>query len=158
MKPVRCELESQIIAAIHVEGISESARQHLVDCEICRDAVAVDAWLKSYAAHPVETRALPDPSMIWLKSQLMSQGRELEKMAGSVGTLHSIGFGILALAWSLILTWKWSALQALMESLRPGEMMLSVFSSHFSVSFLTVLVVLICATLGLAAHSVLIEE
>lgn len=158
MKPVRCELESQIVAAIHVEGISDSARQHLVDCEICRDAVAADAWLKSYAARPVDTRALPDSSMIWLKSQLMSQGRDLEKMAGSMGVLHSIGFGVLALAWSLVLTWKWSALQALMASLRPGEMMLSVFSSQFSISFITVFVVLLCATLGLAAHSVLIEE
>jgi hypothetical protein len=159
MKTTGCELESQIVQALATNGISDSARQHLLGCEGCRNAVAADAWMKEYARQPVEMLRLPDPSLIWLKAQLMSQGKELERATSSFSVVQSLGFAVLAIAWAVLLSWKWKDLSSLLDSLQPGEFIFAIYHSPvLTLPFLTTAVLLLCATVAFAAHSVLAEE
>lgn len=153
-----CDLSSQIVKALQSDGIGESARQHLADCETCRNAVAADAFMKSVAAEPVEMRKLPDASLVWLKSQLLEQGRDIERMATSATLTQTGGFAVLAIAWAAVLTWNWDSLQALMRNAGGGNLVGLLSASHSFVPLLTTLVLLATATLALAAHSVLLEE
>ena len=159
MKTTGCELQDRIVAALSSAGISDNVRQHLTQCESCRDAVTADQFMKALAAEKIAEPVLPDPALIWLTTQLFQQSRTLYGIAQSTTLWHTAGFGVVALAWTLALTWKWEALEAIFSKGQPGSILLSLMnSSALSMPFVLTLVVLTCATIALAFHSVAFEE
>lgn len=154
-----CGLESAIVGAVASEGISENARQHLIGCETCRDAVAADAWMKEFASLPQPEPALPDPALIWLKAEFMRERVTLSQLTQSISWWQTFGFAAIASGWALLLTWKWSTIESIVAAIDSGVMLWSLLNdSIVSTPFLLTLVMLTCATIAMAFQSVLIEE
>jgi hypothetical protein len=155
----RCELEEKIVAALASAGISDSVRQHIAECETCREVVSVDAFMKEFARTPIEEPALPDGSVIWLKAQLMQQDRTLVSIVQSSSLWQTVGFIVVALAWAITITWKWSAVELLFKTFEGSVSFASVANSPLlSLPFITTIAVLACATVGMAVQSVLMED
>jgi hypothetical protein len=158
MKRNRCELEDEILRALNSAGISESVRQHLVECELCRHTVAADVWMKEMARQKLEEAPLPDPTLIWLKSQLLQNEGTLFHLGQSTSFLHTVGFGLVAFAWAILLSWKWTAIDSFVRHFDSAGTLLAAMNAQlFSLPFVFTLVVLSCATVGLAFHSAMAE-
>jgi hypothetical protein len=158
MKQTRCELEPEILRATNAAGISDTVRQHLAECELCRHTVAADVWMKEMAAQPVTEKPLPDPTLIWLKSQLLQSEGALFHLGQSTSFLHSVGFGLIAFAWAILLSWKWAAIDTFLRNFdAPGAVMSMMNAQLFPVPLVFTIVILSCATVGLAFHSAMAE-
>jgi hypothetical protein len=153
-----CDLEPRIILALETNGISDNVRQHISDCETCRDTVIAGDWMKKFAATPLEEGVLPKPAIIWLQSQLMQQRSALGTLAQAMSWGQTIAFGALAFAWAVLLSWKWSALETLAGAVRSGEVVWSVLQGAVHTPVVLTVVMLTCATIALAFQSVLLEE
>lgn len=145
--------------ALASDGVSASARQHLLECEVCRDAVLVDEWMTALASAPLEERVLPDPTIIILKAQLMQQKSAFVSLAAAMSWGQTIGFGVLALCWALLLSWKWAAVEALVAAFGSRGMAWSAATAFAAqMPFVLTVVLLACATVAMAFQSVLLEE
>lgn len=153
-----CDLEPRIILALETSGISDTVKQHIAECERCRDTVIAGGWMRQFAATPLEQGVLPNPAIIWLKSQLLQQQSALGVMAQAMSWGQTIAFGALAFAWAVLLSWKWSALETLAGAMRSGEVVWSVLQGAVQTPLVLTVVMLTCATLALAFQSVLLEE
>lgn len=159
MKRKDCELEPRILAALEASGISDNVRQHVTECEVCRDAVVVNDWMARLASFPVEEAALPNPTVILLKAQLLQQSSTLGALAQAMSWGQAIAFGVLAACWGVLLTWKWSAIEAFANAVQTSGMLLTALSGAASqMPLLLTIVVLSCATVAMAFQSVLFED
>ena len=158
MKTLRCELEGEILHALSTSGISDVVRGHLSTCELCRNTVEVDGWMKAFAAERIDQAPLPDSSMIWLKAQLMQQDGAFAQLRKSMQTLHTIAFAVVALAWAVVLSWKWTAVRGVMAQLHGGGSVLALLQPQVvSTQLLLMICTLMCATVAVAFHSAMAE-
>lgn len=158
MKRNHCELEDEILRLTQAAGISDAARRHLMECEVCRNTVAADAFVREFAAQPIEERRLPDATLIWLKAQLLQSDGAIFQLRQSLSIVHTIAFGLVALAWALLLSWKWTALSAFFtHAADMGAIVSALHAQLFSIPFVLTIIVLSCATVGLAFHSAMAE-
>lgn len=159
MKDKACELESTILQALTSGGISGAAREHLTGCESCSELVLSEGWIKRYSSRQLETRPLPDPRLIWITHDVMRSAGRLTQFARMRGGLETAGIALLALAWAVVVAWKWDAVIAVSSGRRAGEIVQALLNAQLlSLQFLTTVVLLVCASLLMALRGVLIDE
>ena len=117
----------------------------------------IDSWMKQFAAIEDREHILPDPSVIWLKAQVLQSAKAMERASRPITTMQMAAYGIIAACWAALLTWKWSALQAWADTLRPSQIVLA-HGSPLSPSFIATFLVLTAITVLLGMHTVFAEE
>jgi hypothetical protein len=85
MKPVECDLESEVLAAVlrnlWPDRVDARLREHVAACEICADVVAI-AGAIDYAREEMRARAVvPDSGRVWWLAQMRAR-REAAQAAG----------------------------------------------------------------------------
>lgn len=121
----------------------------------------IDAWMKQFAIvdrHP----QLPDANTLWVKAKLMQSVAAAERAALPVTRTQIAAYLIVAAGWAALVTWKWTALQAWINSFTPAHIIMGAAGAQtaqsLSLTFLMALIALASVTVILAFHTILAEE
>ena len=119
-------------------------------------------WMQQFAAIEDRQHALPDPAVIWLKARVLQSAKEVQRAARPV-TIAQIGaYAAIATCWTVLLTWKWSAIHAWLTAIQPSHIVLGAATAGqtapITIPFLATLLLLGAATVALAMHTILSEE
>jgi hypothetical protein len=142
---------------------SDELRAHAETCPDCAAAAAVGPWLTRFAALPDREHLLPDPSVVWLKAQLLRNTAAADRAMRPMTSIQLGAYLIVAACWAAVLTWKWDVLDRWLHRLTPGQFVLgasadAATSASLSITFLVALLVLSSLTIMLALHTILAEE
>jgi hypothetical protein len=121
----------------------------------------VDVWMKQFALVDQVPR-LPDANTLWIKAKLMQSTVAAERAALPLTRFQVVAYAIVAAAWASLVTWKWTALQAWINSLSPTRIVLASAGAQaatsLSLTFLMALIALASVTVMLAFHTILAED
>jgi len=85
MKPVECEFEAEVLAAVlqsrWPEHVDAGLRAHAAGCTICADVAAIAAAIDEDRAHMRADAILPDSGRMWWQAQMRAR-REAATAAG----------------------------------------------------------------------------
>jgi hypothetical protein len=157
MKKISCEFEQRFAGR---NAAREEDLAHLAACSICRDTAIAAAAMDEVSRSPLIEKSLPDPSLIWIKAQIIETrgARERVERPATVATIFA--YGMLGFGWALLFWWKWPLVERLLSSFRPDDFI--VFSTTVadvvSMPFLAGLVTLVALTGVLTMQTAFAEE
>ena len=99
-----CPYETQMAEAVTSGEWSDELRAHADECQSCGETVAVAAFMRHAAGHLGRSEPAPDPTLIWLKSELAARTSESKRERG----LWFWAGGLTGLATALIV---WAVVQ-----------------------------------------------
>ena len=142
---------------------SDELRAHAASCPDCAAAAAVSPWMARFAELPDREHLLPDPSVVWLKAQLLRDIANADRATRPMTNLQMGAYLIVAACWAGVLTWKWDSISHWLHRLTPGQVVLGTSidvagSTSFSIMFVFAIVVLLSLTIMVALHTILAEE
>ena len=121
----------------------------------------IDAWMKQLAAID-HTPRLPDPNSLWVKAKLLQSTAAMERASRPLTRFQIAAYLIVAGGWAALVTWKWSALQAWINSFTPAHIIMGAAGAQtaqsLSLTLLMALIALGSVTVMLAFHTILAEE
>jgi hypothetical protein len=84
-------------------------RAHADQCAVCRDALAVAVWMRTFSATPFESPALPNAAHLWWKAQVLRRFDAERKATAPI----DVGERTIVIGAMLLLVWLWRSWQAL---------------------------------------------
>lgn len=157
-----CRLERDVLLAAIDDRWTDSLRRHVGECADCAAAASVAPWMHDFARVDQLRHILPDPSVVWLKAQILRGSEVIERAARPLAVYQMIAYAVVAAGWAALLTWKWDALTAWFASLSPASVVASASGSApgsvASVPFFAIVLLLTSITVVLAFHTILAEE
>ena len=97
--------------------------------------------------------------MLWLKSRVMQVHDAQLRAVDTIRVAHAIGYGVVGLCWAVFLTWKGSAISQWLQQIRSGNLLSTITGpSPISLSFLLMLVALVCMTVIATLPGILAED
>lgn len=122
----------------------------------------VDTFMRQLAAIDERPRALPSASELWVKARLLQVSNAADRATRPITTVQILAYLTVAAGWATLLTWKWSALQAWVNSFTPSHIILGAAGAQtqtsLSITMVMALVALASVTVMLAFHTILAEE
>jgi hypothetical protein len=113
-----CPQETAVVRANRSGRWEDSLAAHFKGCANCREAVRIAGWMQNLAVAAPQRRALPDPELLWIKSQLFGRQEAADRAFQPLWlgeTLARAVVGAFAAAW---LALSWPTIQAyLIEAL-----------------------------------------
>lgn len=115
MKPIECEFESDVLAAVLQSRMPEHLRAHVEACAICSDVAAVAGAIDDAREEMRASAAIPDSGRVWWVSQMRAR-REATKAAGRPITAVQVialacAVGLLGACFGATSVWFQSALR-----------------------------------------------
>ena len=108
------------------------------------------------------TPRLPDPNSLWVKAKLLQSTAAMERASRPLTRFQIAAYLIVAGGWAALVTWKWSALQAWINSFTPAHIIMGAAGAQtaqsLSLTLLMALIALGSVTVMLAFHTILAEE
>lgn len=154
-----CRREAEVLRAVREDQWTEGLRRHLADCEECQAAMLVAPWMDGFARMPDREHRLPDPSVLWLKAQLLRGSADFARAARPITIAQLVSYLVVAGGWAAVLLWKWEAIASWLRGLTPVEIMAATANAEsLSMSFFAAVLVLASMTVMLALHTILAEE
>jgi hypothetical protein len=154
-----CRFEPNVLRAVRFDEWTEALRRHVPACEECTAAMTVGPWMRSFAAAPDIDRVLPNPSILWIKAQILQRDAAVERVATPLNSMQIAAYLLVGACWAALLTWKWKTLQAWFTSFTPSSLVTGAAAgSSLSLSFMILCVGLASVTVMLAMHTILAEE
>ena len=111
-----CRFEPDVIRAAASGEWTQSLRAHLDSCADCAAAAEVGPWMMDFARLDDREHILPDPAVLWLKAKLMQSNTMMHRVALPITRLQIGAYLTVAACWAALLTWKWPAIQAWVNS------------------------------------------
>lgn len=155
-----CRHEPHVLRAAAEDRWSDALREHVKTCQECAIAAVAAPFMTRLARVDERQKRLPDPSVVWLKAQLLAGSAEADRIARPLNIAQMWAYGVVAAGWAALLTWKWNDMQRWLDTLTPTGIAqgLSDSGAALSGSVLMMLVVLSTVTVMLAFHTILAEE
>lgn len=154
-----CPYEPNVVRAAKEDRWTDALRSHLADCDDCVAAVSVAPWIDRFARLSDREHILPDPSIVWLKAQLLRNTADVARVARPMTIAQWTAYFVVAGGWAAVLTWKWQAVDAWVHSLTPSGLVSNAARTEsLSLSFFAILLVLAATTVMLALHTILAED
>jgi hypothetical protein len=157
-----CPFEWNVVDAVTSGSWTESLRAHVATCADCAAIAEVAPWMTRFAGLDEREHILPDPAVLWFKAKLLRSSAAVVRAGLPITRLQIAAYLVIAAGWAAILTWKSSALQAWVNHLSPGHMILGAAGAEtttpLSITVLITIVALASATVGVAMHTILAEE
>ncbi|HSP16936.1 MAG TPA: hypothetical protein VLV78_19475 [Thermoanaerobaculia bacterium] len=154
-----CRHEPQVRRAAAEDRWTDMLREHVKTCADCAAAAAAAPFMSRFARLDERQRKLPDPSVVWLKAQLLRGSAIADRAARPLSIVQMIAYTVVAVGWASVLTWKWADLQRWLLGFTPTHIVAGVAQySPLSMAFLLTVVVLATMTVMLALHTILAED
>jgi hypothetical protein len=90
---------------------------HVSGCETCSEVEHVVRWMSVLAERVADPSALPNPTVIWLKSRLLEQKLREEHVVSRAVLARAAAWSGLLSAASLSFFWMWPAIDTGMATL-----------------------------------------
>jgi hypothetical protein len=125
MKPIDCEWESEVLAAVlqdrWPERVDASLREHVAACAICADVLAIAGAIDNDREQLRAHAAFPDSGRVWWLAQMRAR-REAAQAAGRPITAAQViafacAMGLLGACFGATSAWFQSALRRTTSSL-----------------------------------------
>jgi len=125
MKPIDCELESEVLAAVlqnrWPERVDASLREHVAACAICADVAAIAGAIDEAREEMRANAMVPDSGRVWWLAQMRAR-REAAQAAGRPITAAQViafacAMGLLGACFGATSAWFQSALRQTASSL-----------------------------------------
>jgi len=81
VKPIECEFESDVLAAILQSRMPEHLRAHVEACAICSDVAAIAGTIDDAREETRASAVVPDSGRVWWLAQMRAR-REATRAAG----------------------------------------------------------------------------
>lgn len=154
-----CRFESDVLRAASEDRWTESLRRHLTECDDCVAAAAAAPWMSRFASVSDREHVLPDPSIVWLKAQLLRGTADAARVSRPMTIVQLFAYFVVASGWAAVLTWKWEAVAAWVRTFTPtGLVANAARAESLSISFFAIVLVLASTTVMLAMHTILAED
>jgi len=154
-----CRFESDTIAAAKSGQWTDTLRAHVASCADCSATASVAAWMDRIGRTDERTHKLPDPSVVWLKSQLLRGTAAAERVSRPVTIAQVLAYFTVAAGWAGFLNWKWEIVQRWMVGVSAQHIAVNAAStSGVSLGMLATLFLLATITVVVALHTILAEE
>ena len=142
---------------------SDSLRRHIETCDECSATAAVAEWMNRFAGLDDRQHRLPDPTLVYLKAQLLQQTKTVDRAARPMTIANIVSYAVIASGWAALLTWRWDAVARWLASFSPKHVVIGVAMNDpsavtLSTPFFLTLIILASATMMLALHTILAEE
>lgn len=141
---------------------NEHDPKHVATCDECSVATNADAWMRSFAAIDDREHMLPNPSLVYLKAQLLQQTRTVDRATRPMSYVQTGAYVAIAACWALLLMVKWNAIVALAQTLTPSRFVMAATNdpsiAQLSMTSMLVFMLLASATAMLALHTILAED
>ncbi len=130
MKPVECEFESEVLAAVvqsrWPERVEADLRAHVAACAICADVAAIAGAVEEVRDEMRANAVVPDSGRVWWLAQVRAR-REAAETAGRPITAAQVialacAVGLLGACFGGTSTWFQSALGRISSSVAGFEM------------------------------------
>jgi len=122
----------------------------------------IGAWMQQFAAIDDRQHGLPDPGTLWVKAKLLQTQAAMDRAARPITRVQIAAYLIVAGGWAALVTWKWSALSAWLNSFTPSHIILGAAGAQaatsLSMTFFMAVIALASVTVMLAFHTILAEE
>jgi hypothetical protein len=120
-----CDLEHQIVQALHAGEIGRDLKEHAQSCADCSEAASVSVWMNRLAAATPRPESLPDPRILRLKAELFGTTQTAQLVLQPIRFLQRVAFAVVALCWAALIAWKWEvlsnfSLQSAFEAILSG--------------------------------------
>jgi hypothetical protein len=142
--------------------MNADCRCGLPTCDECSAAAAAGAWMQHFAAVDDREQSLPNPSIVWLKAQLLQQTRTVDRATRPMTIVQTSAYVFVAACWTMLLSWKWDAVTAWAHTLTPSRFLMTATgnatAASLTMTFFLVVALLSSATVMLALHTILAEE
>lgn len=135
MKPVECDLEADVLAAVlqsrWPERVDAGLRAHVSSCAICSDVVAIAGSVDEDREAMRAVAVLPDSGRVWWTAQMRAR-REAATTAGRPITAAQVfafaaAMGLLGACFGATSTWFQAVLKKVQDVL-PSAM--ALFAGH----------------------------
>lgn len=153
-----CRYEHEMVAAAESGQWTDELREHARTCADCAAAVSVSAWMDLLGRTDERQHKLPDPSVVWLKSQILRGSMVVERASRPITLLQIISYVGVAGAWAAFLSVKWASIQRWITGWSPQDIASHAAAGPVSLSVLAAFFVLSSITVMLALHTILAEE
>lgn len=156
-----CRFESDVLRAATEDRWTESLRRHLTECDDCVAAAAAAPWMSRFARVSDREHVLPDPSIVWLKAQLLRGTADVARVSRPLTIAQLVAYFVVASGWAAVMTWKWEAVEAWLRSFTPTGLVSTAAAARtesLSLSFFAIVLVLASTTVMLALHTILAED
>jgi hypothetical protein len=154
-----CPHESNVLHAAAADRWSDALRRHAADCADCAAAAAAAPWMTRFARISDREHLLPDPSVVWLKAQVLRGAADVARVSRPISIAQLFAYFAVAAGWAAVLTWKWNVLETWITSFtRQGLVTTAARAESLSLSMLMVVFVLAATTVMLALHTILAED
>lgn len=118
--PGSCQHEAAVRGLARSTGDAPALRAHIEACAVCRETLAVATWLQQLAALPPETDSALDPTMVWLRAELLRRWDVHRTVVTPLEVGESVQAAVGIAAAVVLLVWLWTRLAA-----GPGSAALS---------------------------------
>jgi hypothetical protein len=154
-----CERQVEVTRAAAQDRWTAGLTAHIEDCRDCAAAAAVAPWMDRFARISDREHILPDPSLVWLKAQLLRGSVDASRAARPLNFAQLTAYVLVAGGWAALLTWKWAAIEAWLRGFTPAGLVSAAAGvESLSLSLFASLVALASITVMLALHTVLAED
>ena len=153
-----CPHEEEVLHAANEDRWTEELRAHLTDCDDCMAAVSIAPWMTRFSRISDREHMLPDPQIVWLKAQLLRGTTDAMRASRPLTIVQMIAYVTVAGGWAALLTWKWDAIQAWINSLTPTGMVATAATTPLSMSFFAFVFVLASITGMVGLYTIVAEE
>jgi hypothetical protein len=157
---MNCRLEADVVRAAEEGAWTDALRRHAAECADCEAAAAVARWMRDFSRVDEREHILPDPAVLWLKSQILRGTAGMERAAKPMTMVQIAAYLLVAGGWTALLTWRWDALNRWFENLNPAEALTNsaAGAASLSATFFLCVLVLSSITIVVAMHTILAEE
>jgi hypothetical protein len=115
-----CEKEQAVYEALTRGHLDETLQDHLKDCSVCSDVVAVTGFLQreARAARLEARKSLPSPDLVWWKAQMLSKRAATERATRPIAIVEKAAYATGAFGLVGLTVWNWTTIQRWLEPLR----------------------------------------
>jgi hypothetical protein len=154
-----CDRERLVRRAARENRWTDELLEHARTCSDCNAAAAAAPFMSRFAGINEREHILPDPSVVWLKAQLLGASVAADRASRPLNLIQVVAYVAVATGWAAVLTWKWADLEAWLLGFTPTRMVQGLSgASTFSLSFLMTVVILASVTVMLGLHTILAED
>ena len=126
-----CDHESDVLSAVYTnrwpQRVSEELRDHVFQCRICADVIAVAAAFEAETDIARATARVPDASIVWWRAQLRARLAAEKEAVRPITIAQAIGLaaavGVLGAIFGATATWFQETLRWMGATMRTAVSM-----------------------------------
>lgn len=117
MTSTQCSRADTVERAVRDDRWTDDLRRHVDSCPACSDIVQVASYFARSESRVVDDAPLPDPSIVWIRAQLLARRDAARRAARAINILQYAAVAAAGLLGVFLMTILWPRLAGWAEHL-----------------------------------------